>query len=301
MMERSTGNTVVVIDGGGRGSALVDAYAQSEHVDRIIAVPGNDLMQINTDKSVETYPQLQTPNIPDILALCKEKEVDLVDVAQDRAVAAGLVDTLTENGIHAVGPTKGASQIEWDKAWSREFGERHGIPQPSFRICLNQQEGVSFIKSQPDQPWFIKASGLAEGKGALPAKNNEEAMERIKEMERFNEAGNVFLIEKWLRGDDDSAGEEFSTYVFSDGRNYQVIGSAQDHKRVHNFDEGENTGGMGCSTPPLVLTPELMRDVEIGVIDRAIHGLYAEGRPYRGVLYLGGMAIKQHGGLSPSL
>lgn len=301
MKERSVGNTVVVVDAGGRGATLVDKYAQSEHVDRIIAVPGNDLMKINTDKPVQIYPQLKTTSIPEILEICEREGVNLVDVAQDNAVEVGLVDRLIERGVPTVGPTRDAGQIEWDKAWSREFSERHGIPQPFFRICLNQQEGFSFIQSQPDQPWFIKASGLAEGKGALPARNNEEALERIKEMERFKEVGKVFLVEKWLRGDDGSAGEEFSTYVFSDGRNYKVIGNAQDHKRVNNFDEGENTGGMGCSTPPLVLTPELMRDIEIGVIDRAIGGLHDEGRPYRGVLYLGGMAIRKNGSLSPSV
>ena len=263
MKERSEGNTVLVVDAGGRGAALVDKYAQSEHVERIIAVPGNDLMSINTDKPVQIYPQLKTTSIPEILEICEREGVNLVDVAQDNAVEAGLVNALTERGVFTVGPTRDAGQIEWDKAWSREFGERHSIPQPFFRICLNKQEGFSFIQSQPDQPWFIKASGLAEGKGALPARNNKEALERVKEMARFKEAGKVFLVEKWLRGDDGFAGEEFSTFALSDGEHYEVIGSAQDHKRVSNFDEGENTGGMGCSTPPLVLTPDLLRDVEI--------------------------------------
>lgn len=294
-------NTILVVDGGGRGATLVDKYAQSEHVERVIAVPGNDLMKINTDKPVQIYPQLKTTSVPEILEICEREGVNLVDVAQDNAVEAGLVDVLTERGIPTVGPTRNAGQIEWDKAWSREFGARHDVPQPSFRVCITQQEGFAYILSQPDQPWFVKASGLAEGKGALPARNNEEALERVKEMERFKEAGRVFLVEKWLRGDDDSAGEEFSTYVFSDGRNYKVIGNAQDHKRINNFDEGENTGGMGCSTPPLVLTPELMRDVEIGIIDRVINGLYVEGRPYKGVLYLGGMAIRRNGSLSSSV
>lgn len=301
MIERSVGNTVLVVDAGGRGAALVDKYAHSEHVGRVIAVPGNDLMGINTDKPVQIYPKLTTTSIPEILAICEQEEVILVDVAHDNAVAVGLVDALNQRGVPTVGPTRNAGQIEWDKAWSREFGERHGIAQPSFKICLSQQEGMEYLQSQPDQPWFIKASGLAEGKGALPAKNNEEALRRVKEMDRFKGAGNVFLIEKWLQGDDGLPGEEFSTFVFSDGQHYKVIGSAQDHKRASNFDEGENTGGMGCSTPPLALTPEFMRDVEVGILDRALQGLYAEGRPYKGVLYLGGMAIKSNGSLSPSV
>lgn len=293
MKEKNTGNTILIVDAGGRGATLVDKYAQSEHVGRVLAVPGNDLMKINTDKPVLTYPQIKTTSIPEILEICQREGVNLVDVAQDNAVEAGLVDALTKKGVYTVGPTRNAGQIEWDKAWSREFGKRHKIPQPNFRICLTQQEGFSYINSQQNQPWFIKASGLAEGKGALPARNNQEALEKIKEMERFKDAGRIFLIEEWLRGDKDLPGEEFSTFVFSDGERYKVIGSAQDHKRVNNFDEGENTGGMGCSSPPLVLTSELMKDIKTRILDKTIAGLHSEGRSYRGVLYLGGMVIKE--------
>lgn len=304
-MKKRGGATVLVVDGGGRGDALVKGYVQDPDVKRVIAVPGNDLMRINNaGKEVVIFKNLNgkpltTKSVPEIQEICEEQGVDLVDAAQENAAEAGLVDALTEKGIPTVGPTKKAGEIESNKAWAREFGERHGIPQPSFKICFSQQEGFDFIESQPDQPWFVKASGLAEGKGALPARNNEEALRRIKEMERFKEAGKTFLVEKWLRGDDGSPGEEFSTFVFSDGEHFKVIGSAQDHKRVSNFDEGENTGGMGCSTPPLVLTPELMRDIETGILDRAIAGLRSEGRPYKGVLYLGGMAIRERGNLSP--
>lgn len=298
MKERSAGNTVLVIDAGGRGATLVDKYAQSEHVERVIAVPGNDLMKINTDKPVQIYSQLKTTSALEILEICEREQVNLVDVAQDNAVGAGLVDLLTQRGIPTVGPTRNAGQIEWDKAWAREFGQRQVIPQPSFKICLSEQEGIDYLKSQPDQPWFVKAAYLAEGKGALPARNNKEAIQRVLEMKRFKDAGRAFLIEKWLQ-DEDGVGEEFSTYVFSDGQNYKVIGSAQDHKRVNNFDEGENTGGMGCSAPPLVLTPKLMRSVETDILKKAILGLRNEGRPYKGVLYLGGMIIKQEDGLNP--
>lgn len=275
---------VLVVDAGGRGATLVDKYARSPHVGKIFAVPGNDLMQINTDKPVEIYPQLKTTSVPEILGICQEEKVDLVDVAQDNAVAAGLVDALEERGMAVVGPRKLAGQIEWDKAWAREFGAKHGLPQPVFKICHSIKEGAEFIQSQPEQRWFIKASGLAEGKGALPAQNNKEGVKKIIELrKRFKEAGKVFLIEEWL------AGEEFSTLAFSDGENLKVIGSAQDHKRVNNFDEGENTGGMGCSAPPLILTPKLIKKIETKILSKAIKGLQKEGRPYRGVLYLGGI------------
>jgi len=292
------GNTILVIDGGGRGSTLVDKYAQSPHVKKIIAVPGNDLMKINTNKSVETYQKIKTTNTSEILKLCKDKKVNLVDVAQDNAIEAGLVNLLSENDIPVVGPTKEAGEIEWNKAWAREFGKKYHLPQPSFKICLSQKEGIEFLKRQPNQKWFIKAAYLAEGKGALPAKNNKEAIERVKEIKRFKEAGRVFLIEKWLKGDDDFA-EEFSTFVFSDGKNYKVIGNAQDHKRALNYDEGENTGGMECSSPPLVLTPKILKEIKTNILDKTIGGLRNEGRPYKGVLYLGGMIIRIKNKLTP--
>jgi len=309
MKERGGKNTVLVVDGGGRGAVLVDKYAQSEHVEQILAVPGNDLMKINTDKPVQIFPHLKTTSVPEILEICERQQINLVDVAQDNAVEAGLVDALIQKGIPTIGPTRDAGQIEWDKAWTREFGKLYGIPQPFFKICLSQQEGIDFLNNQPDQPWFVKAAFLAEGKGALPARNNREAIERVKEMERFKDAGKVFLIEKWLRGEEDEPGEEFSTFIFSDGENYKIVGSAQDHKRLFEhdhvndrgeIDEGPNTGGMGCSSPPLVLTPKIMQDITTRIFDKTITGLQEEERPYKGVLYLGGMLIKVKGkDLSP--
>lgn len=297
-MSKTKKHIVVVIDGGGRGAALVDKYAQSPKVSKIIAIPGNDLMQLNCKKPVETHIELKTTNLKEILEICIQNNVALVDVAQDNAVEAGLVDALIQAGIPAVGPTRLAGQIEWDKAWSREFGQRHGLPQPVFKICNSQHAGLEYIKNQPDQACFIKAAGLAEGKGVLPAKNKQEAIQRISEIARFGKSAEVYLIEKWLQSEDGSS-EEFSLFILSDGKNYKIIGSAQDHKRISNHDEGENTGGMGCSSPPLVLTPELLQEIDKKIVKKAIAGLNQEGRPYKGILYLGGILIKEKGKLTP--
>lgn len=297
MKER--GAAVLVVDPGGRGSVLVEKYSQSPHVEQVLAVPGNDLMHLGSEKPVKTFPGLKTTSVADILKICEEKKVTLVDVAQENAVEAGLVDRLEELGIYVVGPTRKAGQIEWDKAWAREFGEKYSIPQPFFKICFSEEEGIRFIRSQPDQKWFIKAAYLAEGKGVLPTENNKEAIRRVHQLQKeFKDAARVFLIEKWLEGEDGWA-EEFSSYVAAVSSEYKYIGSAQDHKRVENFDRGENTGGMGCSTPPLLLTKELLQDIEEQIIQKALCGLEREGRPYKGILYLGGMAIREGGRLAP--
>lgn len=276
--------TVMVIDGGGRGAALVDAYSKSKYVGKIIAVPGNDMM------GCEIHPELKTTSIKEIIKLCKLNKVDLVDVAQDDAIAAGLVDSLNKQKIKTIGPSKKAGQIEWDKSWSRKFCKKYKIPQPFFKIFKNEKSGINFINSQINQSWVIKASGLAGGKGALMAKDNQEAIEKIKEISKFGKASSTYLVEKWLKSKNKIA-EEFSTFIFCDGTNYQIIGSAQDHKRVMDGDKGENTGGMGCSSPPLLITKSFLKKIKENILDKVVKGLKKENRPYKGVLYLGGIVI----------
>lgn len=290
--------TVVVVDAGGRGAALVDKYAQSEHVHRLIAIPGNDLMGWNTDKPVRTYSRLKTTNVREIVELCDRERVALVDVAQDNAVAAGLVDALTEKGIPVVGPSRAAGQIEWDKAWAREFGERHDIPQPFFRSFLSPQDGIAFLRQATDRPWLVKAAFLAEGKGALAAHDNDEAIERIQQLAEFGTASQVFLLEEWLGGGDESA-EEISVFAACDGAHYKIIGAARDHKRSHSGDVGENTGGMGANAPTAIFTPNVAAEVETEIFKPVLRGLRAEGRPYRGILYLGAMLVKANGTVHP--
>lgn len=286
-------NTVVIIDGGGRGAALVHAYSKSPHVQKIIAIPGNDLMQLNSAKPVITYQNLKTTSVDEIVQICKKEANVLVDVAQDNAVAVGLVDALKKEKIRVFGPTKKAGEIEWNKAWARDFMKRHKIAQPEYFIFTSVEKAKKFLATQKDQPWFVKASGLAEGKGALPADNNTEAANRIEELQKFGESAKTFLLEKWIKSENKLA-EEFSTFLISDGRHFQILGSAQDHKRALDGDKGENTGGMGVSSPPLVLSKEILGQVDV-IAKKTIDGLKNEKRPYVGILYIGGIIIKEQG------
>ncbi len=148
--------TVVVIDSGGRGAALVYKYSLSPQVKKIIAIPGNDLMQINSKLPVLTFKSLKTTNIPEIIEVCKKHKVDLVDVAQDSAVEVGLVDSLVKQNFNVIGPTKAAGQIEWDKAWARDFMKKYNLPIPIYKVCSSEKEGIDFIKTQNNKKWFIK-------------------------------------------------------------------------------------------------------------------------------------------------
>lgn len=280
-------HTIAIIDSGGRGSVLAYHYAMHPQIERIVAIPGNDSMQMMSRKPMSIYPNLKTTDVTEILSICKKEHVSYVDVAQDNAIAVGLVDALQKNGIPAFGPTQKAGELEWNKAYAREFMKKYSIPQPEFYIFTSQSRGIAFLSSQKDQPWFVKASGLAEGKGALPARNNKEAIRCIKELSRFGKSGKTYLLEKWLRGE---STEEFSAFFLCDGTHAVFLGAAQDHKRALTFDMGENTGGMGCVSNPSVMTPLILKQV-LRVAKKTIDGMRDEGRAYKGILYIGGMVI----------
>lgn len=275
--------TVMIIDGGGRGSVLVEAYLKSKYVDKVIAVPGNDLMTLN--KNVIIFPHIKTTDKNLILDIAKRYKVNLVDVAQDDAIAVGVTDLLQKNKIPVFGPTQKAGQIEWDKAWSRKFMKRFDIPSPLYKICRTQKEGLDYIKKQKNNKWYIKASGLVAGKGALFASNNQKAINQIKKMKLFGDAGKTYLIEECMEG------EEFSSFALVNREKYKILGHAQDHKTVYENNKGANTGGMGCSSPPMVITKDIETQIN-DIFQKTIIGLKKEGRPFIGILYFGGIILK---------
>lgn len=280
-----SGATVLIVDGGGRADAIARKYSESKKVQKIIVIPGNDLIPVKSKKPAKIFPHLKTTDVAEIVKIAKRENVDLVDVAQDDAVACGLTDSLKKAGIEVFGPNKAAGQIEWDKAWSRNFMKKFKIPAPSFKICHSESQGIRFIKIQKGGKWFVKASGLAAGKGAIFAKNKKEAIVAVKKMKKFGKSGQTYLVEECLDG------EEFSAFAAVSGKKFQIIGYAQDHKRVFDGDRGPNTGGMGCSSPPMVVNSKVDAQVK-SIIKKTAEGLSKLKRPYLGILYLGGMVDK---------
>ncbi len=211
----------------------------------------------------------------------------LVDVAQDDVIAAGYVDKLESLGISAFGPTRKASQLEWDKQWARNFMARYKLPIPHFKSFTSQKEAADYINKLSDQLLFIKASGLALGKGVIRAENKKEAIKAVRAMSKFGKSGETFLIEEAL------VGEEFSLFAICDGEDFVVAKSAQDHKTIYDGDKGPNTGGVGSVAPTGAIDNSIIRSIEQKIIKPLLVGMKQEGRIYRGILYLGGMLTKQ--------
>ncbi len=289
--------TVMVVDGGGRGHALARAYLENESIERVIVAPGNEGMR---DDCINSLGASRTENkyfgkiIPDargelkqvrsLLDLAYEYKPDLIDVAQDDAIALGAVDALQGAGFQAVGPARLAAQIEWDKIWAREFMTRHGIQTPEYRAFTLGEDSLPYTLDllKRHERVFFKAAGLYGGKGVVDAHDEASARAALEELATMGNAARRYLIEGGL------IGEEFSYHVIVDGEYFLSFPSAQDNKRAFSGDKGKNTGGMGANAPAAV-TCGLKHRIEQQIIKRTVEGLAAEGRPYRGILCLGGM------------
>lgn len=271
---------ILVVDSRGRGATLAEKYLKNKNVTEVLVVPGNDLLL--TNKKVKIFPDVKLSEISKILQIAKSEKVDLVDVAQDDAIAKGLVDLLQKSKVKTFGPTKKASQIEWDKAFARKFMKKFKLPIPVYKVFKSQKLAINYLKIKKDQEYFVKAAGLAGGKGAVYARNRIEAIDAVKGMVEFGSSGKTFLLEEKLNG------EEFSAFAMVNGRKFAILGYAQDHKTAYDGNLGPNTGGMGCSSPPLVITSKIEKQIDL-IFKKTVNGLVKLNRSYLGILYLGGI------------
>lgn len=283
------GVTVGIFDSGARAHAIWEAYAKDSHVKKGVIAPGNDFIQYTSTKEVVLVKECDLKNPQSIIAVAEEFGLDYVDIAQDDAVASGAGDILRERGFKVICPANNASYLESRKDLARLFMVRNGIPVPPFIICNSADDGRGVIdelyEANPEAELYIKAAGLCAGKGALKAKNREEAHQRIYEMQRFEEAGKIFLIERALKG------SEFSYTVITDGLIYRTFKIACDHKLSGTFNEGEQTGGMGANAPITIEDKGVYKDIERYFAQVPIKGMQREDTSFAGILYGGGMLV----------
>lgn len=277
---------ILIIGSGGREHALAVAYAKSHRVKKVYVAPGNDFMEETGDK-IQVFPHISLLDFDSHLALAKKLGVDLVDVAQDNALAEGFVDKFAEHGIPAFGPNKASAEIEWSKEWAREFMKKYHLPIPKYETFKDQKKAIAFIEKNSEQLFFIKASGLAFGKGVIKAETKDQAKQAILEMKKFGSSGKTFLIEEGL------IGEEFSLFAICDGKRYAIAGTAQDHKTAYTGDIGPNTGGMGCNGPTSLIKKRIISEIKKTILNPFIHGMTLEERPFTGIIYLGGIVTKK--------
>lgn len=269
---------VLVVGSGGREHALAWKLAQSPSVSELLIAPGNP-----GTASVGQNVQVQADDVQGMVRLARERRVDLTVIGPEAPLAAGLADALGEAGLTAFGPSRAAAAVETSKVFAKEFMARHGIPTAAFRAFSDYEQARAYVRSLSSPP-VIKADGLAAGKGVIVCDSTDEALQALRATMvegEFGEAGRRVVVEERLHG------QEVSLLTFTDGERAAALLPAQDHKPIYDGDRGPNTGGMGAFAPAGILTPELREEALRRVIQPAVAGLQAEGRPYRGVLYAG--------------
>ena len=268
---------ILLIGNGGREHALAWAIAASPLTDRLVIAPGSDAMaQIGTCVDIAVDDQAA------LLALADDEGPDLIVIGPEGPLVAGLVDRLEEAGHRAFGPRQAAAALEGSKAFAREACQTYGIPQPFFTAC-SDMDAVRDAVAKAGGACVIKADGLAAGKGVVVADSGYAAIEAADAMlgGRFGSAGNTVLVEERI------SGPEASLFALVDGPTALFIGSAQDHKRAYDNDQGPNTGGMGAISPAPRLDAALQQQVMDQIVDPLVRGMDADGTPYRGILYVG--------------
>jgi len=266
---------ILLVGSGGREHALAWKIAQSPLLKRLVCAPGNPgMVQLGETRAVKAT------DVAGLVALAREIAADLVVIGPETSVEAGLADALAVAGVPCFGPTAAAGRLESSKAFTKAFCDRHGLPTAAYGIFDQAAPAKAFLdRFQP--PFVIKADGLASGKGVVIAPGRAEAEAAIDDAlgGRFGAAGARVVIEEFLPGD------IVSLFALCDGQSVMLFGAAQDHKRAFDNDQGPNTGGMGTYSPAPILTPELTERARVSLVEAALHGIAAEGAPYRGALF----------------
>ena len=268
---------ILVIGQGGREHTLVWKIAQSPLVKKIYCAPGN----AGTAQIAEPIPL--GDDFTEIANWAENKNIDLTVVGPENPLADGIVDVFEKRGLNAFGPNKKAAQLEASKDFAKQLMVKYNIPTASHCTFENADQAIDHVKSQ-NIPVFVKADGLAAGKGVIPGRTVAEASQAIRTIlvdKEFGDAGSSVVIEEEL------IGEEASFTVLTDGINCLPFVSSQDHKMSHDGDTGKNTGGMGAYSPAPVMTSELHEYVMNHVVFPTVYGMSDIGCPFKGVLYVG--------------
>ena len=272
---------VGVIGSGGREHSICSFLKVSNKVSKIFCFPGN----AGTAEIAENV-DLDLKDFEKIKDFIFDNKVDLIVVGPEEPLVNGIVDYLEDYKIKVFGPNKIASQLEGSKIFTKEICKKFKIPTANYNFFQTKHDALTYLK-KINFPIVIKADNIAAGKGVFICKQMSDAIIAIEEIfnGKFGEAKNI-LIEEFLKG------EEMSYFIISDGSSIKNFGTAQDHKRVLEGDNGKNTGGMGAYSPSRLINHKLEKKIINKIINPTIKALSELNTEYKGFLYAGLMIVK---------
>jgi len=277
---------VLVVGSGAREHALCWKLRGSPLVKELYCAPGN----VGMAKIADRVP-IDPSSIVELADFAGTIKVDLTVVGPELPLTLGIADEFQKRDLPIFGATQAAAEIESSKVFAKEFMKKHKIPTARFEVCGSAGETRAALKKRKDGfPVVLKAEGLAGGKGVILARDKKEADQAIEMLQverRFGTAGDRVIVEEFLEG------HEASFFALSDGQRVLPLVTCQDYKRLLDGDAGPNTGGMGGYSPSVHIDADTFRQVMDTILLPTVAGLAEQGRPYRGVLYVGLMLTKK--------
>jgi phosphoribosylamine--glycine ligase len=266
---------ILLVGSGGREHALALGLKADKACTELHVAPGNPGIA-----SIATLHPLSITDNDAICELATKLSVDLVVIGPEVPLVNGAADVLRAAGFPVFGPSKAAAQLEGSKDFAKKVMSDAGVPTARSFTCTKQDE-IEKALDAFGAPYVVKDDGLAAGKGVVVTNDRQVALDHALKCTRV-------VIEEYL------AGPEISLFGISDGRNILPMEPAQDFKRVHNGDEGPNTGGMGAYSPLPWAPTEIVEETYEKVLAPMIAEMAARGTPFVGLLYAG-LALTDHG------
>ena len=275
---------ILILGSGGREHAFAKKLSESTKINNLYVAPGN----AGTDAIAKNI-AINPTDFAQVKETVLQHDINMVVVGPEAPLVEGVHDFFLADeelkNIPVIGPKKDGALLEGSKDFSKQFMEKHNIPTARYQSFTTETlaEGKKFLESL-EAPYVLKADGLAAGKGVLILNDLEEAKAELEEMlsnQKFGSASSTVVIEEFLKG------IELSVFVLTDGKNYKILPSAKDYKRIGEGDTGLNTGGMGAISPVPFATDDFLTKVEELVVKPTIDGLQKDGIDYRGFIFIG--------------
>ena len=273
--------SVLVVGSGGREHALVAALHRSSASPKLFCAPGNPGIA-----ELATCENVAADDVPGLVALARRLNVEFVVIGPEVPLALGLVDRLAEIGIPAYGPKADGARLEASKIYTKEILQKYNIPTAPAAFFESPDAATAYIRARP-APIVVKADGLAAGKGVVVAQSHDEAESAVRQLLALSQPSTLNSQQSRILIEDCLTGEETSILVVVSGRDYLILPTSQDHKRIGDGDTGPNTGGMGTYSPADVVTPALLARIDREIVRPSVDAIAEEGIHFVGTLFIG--------------